>query len=93
MHLLEQYFRSSENFLPQAGHIFNLRCLFGNFLLLTIAAQDFEQKQIPEEGISLDFLLKVLLQLGLPHLKVPCLFLAELWHSKEQYCFHPCFLA
>lgn len=66
------------------------------FELLTIAAQDFEQKDIPDRGILLGCLLKILLQKGLPHLRVTCLFLNFAKHfrlqKERQFLFMPSFI-
>ncbi len=63
--MFEQYFFLPVNSVPQVGQslIFGFR--LGDFELLTMAAHDFEQKQVLDEEMSFGRLLKVLLQCGL----------------------------
>jgi len=77
-HILEQYFLLPWNSFWQVGQILILGRLLEDFELLIVAAHDFEQKQIPERGISCGCLLKTFWHLGFPHFKVFCLFLDRL---------------
>ena len=64
----EQYFRRPVNALLQVGHIFIFFKRLGDLELLTIASQEFEQKQDLEEDTPLGALNIVLLHFGLLHL-------------------------
>lgn len=97
-HLLEQYLRSPQNSLLQTGHVFILVRRVFSFRLLklvTLAEQEWEQNIRPDLDFwnSLSCRDTNFLHFGLAQIFFTLLSLDLYWQSKEQYWFHPFFLA